>query len=521
MAFNNLFLVHDFLEASAQECPNKIALICGKDRLSYGQINRLANALANNLFKWGLRKQDRVIIFLENSAEAVISLYGVLKTGGIFVILNPSIKAKKLRYIIQDAEASFIITQKQKEEVVKEALVGLEKTCKVIAVENNNSFKGMPIQIFTWEEAIKGGENEQHLPEVIDVDLATLIYTSGSTGEPKGVMSTHANMVAAAKSIIRYLKLTPQEIILNVLPLSFDYGLYQLLMAFMVGATLVLEKSFLYPIKILEVIEREKVTGFPVVPTVISLLLGLKNLDKFNLRSLRYMTNTAAALPVEHIRRIREIFPWIEFYSMYGLTECKRVSFLDPKELDKRPGSVGKAIPNCEVFIVDEEGNELGPGEIGELVVRGSNVMQGYWKAPELTEKTFRQGRYPGERLLYTGDLFKKDNEGFLYFVGRKDDLIKTRGERVSPREVENVLCGMPGVLEAAVVGIPDEILGQAIKAFVVCKPGNSISEKEIRKYCADNLEIFMRPKYIEILSELPRTPNGKIDKTALKNYTS
>ena len=517
MDFNNYFLVHEFLEASAQQYPDKIALIYGKHRLSYEQINKSANALADHLVKWGLKRQDRVIIFLENSPEAVISLYGVLKAGGIFVILNSSMKATKLRYIIQDAGASFLITQQEKMEIVKEAFEGLDESCKIIGVWGNDSFKGIRSQFYEWEEGIRDEEKDKPLPEIIDVDLATLIYTSGSTGEPKGVMCTHANMVAVAKSIIRYLKLTPQEVILNVLPLSFDYGLYQLLMAFMVGGTLVLEKSFLYPVKILEIIENEKVTGFPVVPTVVSLLLGLKNLDKFNLRSIRYMTNTAAALPVEHIRRIRRLFPWVTFYSMYGLTECKRVSFLDPEELDKRPGSVGKPIPNCQVFIVDEEGNELGPGEIGELVIRGSNVMQGYWRSPELTEKTFRRGGYPGERLLYSGDLFKKDKDGFLYFVGRKDDLIKTRGERVSPKEIENVLCNIPGVLEVAVVGVPDEILGQAIKAFVVRDPAIPITEKEILKYCAHHLEAFMVPKYIEFLTELPRSPNGKIDKKALQ----
>lgn len=516
MNFNNYFLVHEFLEASAQRFADKIALICGEDRLTYEQINKSANALAKNLVKWGLKRQDGVIIFLENSPEAVISLYGVLKAGGIFVILNPSMKAGKLRYVIQDAEASFLITQQGKKEVLQEALTGLEGLSNVIGVGDKNSFEGIPSHFFKWEEALINEGKYRPLPEIIDVDLATLIYTSGSTGEPKGVMSTHANMIAAARSIIRYLKLTPQEVILNVLPLSFDYGLYQLLMAFMVGATLVLEKSFLYPVKILETIEREKVTGFPLVPTIVSLLLSLRNLVKFNLRSLRYMTNTAAALPVEHIRRIRQIFPWVKFYSMYGLTECKRVSFLDPEELDRRPNSVGKPIPNCQVFILDEEGNELGPGEIGELVIRGSNVMQGYWRASELTEKTFRPGRYSGERLLYSGDLFKKDEDGFLYFVGRKDDLIKTRGERVSPKEIENVLCSIPGVLEAAVVGVPDEILGQAIKAFVVRESASPITEKEILKYCDRNLEAFMMPKYIEFISQLPRSPNGKIDKKAL-----
>ncbi|MGQ9638326.1 MAG: class I adenylate-forming enzyme family protein [Thermodesulfobacteriota bacterium] len=515
------FLVHHFLEDSARKTPEKTALICDGRRWSYHEIDQGARQLAKALLTWGLKKQDRVIIFLDNSAEAVIALFGVLKAGGIFVILNSSMKANKLRYILRDAEASFLITHLDKIEVVKEAIQGMPFPGTLIWLGRGQLPQIISRKSFFWDSIWEVEERDLKRFRVIDIDLATLIYTSGSTGEPKGVMSTHGNMVAATNSIAHYLEIKPDEVILDLLPLSFDYGLYQLLMAFKKGATIILEKSFLYPVKILENMEREKVTGFPVVPTVISILLGLKNLEKYDLRSLRYITNTGAALPVDHIRRLRVLFPWVKIFSMYGLTECKRVSYLPPEELDRKPGSVGKAIPNCEVFILDEEGKEVGPGEVGELVVRGANVMQGYWKAPELTEKVFRPGRYPGERFLYSGDLFKKDEEGYLYFVGRRDDLIKSRGERVSPREVENVLCSMPGIIEAAVIGVPDEILGQAIKAFVVCEPSNSISVKEIMKYCADNLEIFMRPKYVEILPQLPRTPNGKVDKKALRNSTS
>jgi acyl-CoA synthetase (AMP-forming)/AMP-acid ligase II len=206
------------------------------------------------------------------------------------------------------------------------------------------------------------------------------------------------------------------------------------------------------------------------------------------------------------------------FYSMYGLTECKRVSYLPPEELDRRPSSVGKAIPNTEAYIVDDEGRPVAPGETGELVVRGAHVMQGYWNAPELSERTFRQGRHPGERVLYSGDLFKQDEEGFLYFIGRKDDLIKSKGERVSPREVENILCEMDGIAESAVIGIPDEISGQAIMAFVVCRAGARLTERDILKYCTHNLELFMVPKYIVFLEYLPKSSNGKIDSKRLKS---
>jgi len=354
----------------------------------------------------------------------------------------------------------------------------------------------------------------------IDQDLAALIYTSGSTGEPKGVISSHHNMVSAARSIIQYIGNTPDDIIVDVLPLSFDYGLYQVLMSVMFGGTVVFE-SFVFPVKVLQCIRREQVTGFPIVPTIAAFLLKLENLSNFDLSSLRYLTNTGAALPTEHIRRLRALFPEVKLFSMFGLTESKRTLYLPPEEVDRRPGSVGKAIPNCEVFVVDENGKEVLPGETGELVIRGSNVMRGYWNAPELTARTFKAGILPGETLLHSGDVFKRDEEGFLYFLGRKDDQIKTKGERVSPKEIENTLSEMRGVSEAAVIGIPDDILGTAIKAFIVPLPGVSLTQKDVLKFCTDHMETFMVPKYVSFQAELPKTPNGKIDKKSLKGLAA
>ncbi|MHC4570406.1 MAG: class I adenylate-forming enzyme family protein, partial [Planctomycetota bacterium] len=351
------------------------------------------------------------------------------------------------------------------------------------------------------------------MPRCIDVDLATLIYTSGSTGEPKGVMSTHHNMISAARSIVQYVGNVEDDIILDVLPLSFDYGLYQVIMAFMFGGTIVLEKSFLYLHTILERIAQEKVTGFPIVPTIVAMLLKLDDLTQYDFSSLRYMTNTGAALPVEHIRRLRSMFPHVTMISMFGLTECKRVCYLPPEELDRIPSSVGKAMPNCEVFVVDEDGNEVPPGKTGELIIRGSNVMQGYWKDPHITARTYRDGQYPSGRILYSGDYFKKDEQGYLYFLGRKDDMIKSKGERISAKEVENNISCMEGVAEVAVVGLPDEIFGQVIKACIVPAPNVELIDKQVLKYCAANMETFMVPKYIEFMDSLPKTPNGKIDK--------
>lgn len=324
-------------------------------------------------------------------------------------------------------------------------------------------------------------------------------------------MEGHNNVVFATGSIIKYLENTHEDIVINVLPLSFDYGLYQLLMVFRFGGTLVLEISFTYPSYILKKIETERVTGFPGVPTLFSIIVQM-NLDKFDLSKLRYITNTAAALPPKHILTLREKFPTVKIYSMYGLTECKRTLYLPPDQIDNKTSSVGIAIPGTEVWIEDDDGNRLGPGVVGELVIRGSHVMRGYWDDPETTANVYRPGPTPGERILYSGDLFKMDEDGYFYFVSRKDDILKSRGEKVSPKEVENVLYGIEGVVEAAVVGVPDKILGQAIKAFVVVN-NSTLTENDIKRHCSTHLEDFMVPSYVEFRDSLPKTSSGKISK--------
>ncbi len=514
-------LVHHFLENSASRLPDKVALICDGTRVTYSEINQQADQLASALIKLGLKRQDRVIIFLDNSAESVISLFGILKAGAIFIMVNSTMKARKLNYIIKDSGARALITNTSKMRVVHDASEGVAGLKDMIWA---GDFSSLSHESFASDNhsltkllSTTGGLRLATSVRPIDIDLSAIIYTSGSTGEPKGVMSAHCNMVAAASSVTRYLGNVENDIILDALPLSFDYGLYQVLMAFLFGGTVVLEKSFAYPYKVIERLVQEKVTGFPIVPTMAAILLQMDNFAKFDLSSLRYVTNTAAALPVAYIRKLRALLPHVKIFSMYGLTECKRVSYLPPEQLDRRPDSVGIPIPNEEVFVVDENGNEVPPGQVGELVIRGSNVMQGYWNAREETAERYRPGRYRGEVLLYSGDLFRRDEEGFLYFVARKDDLIKTKGEKVSPKEVEDALCEIDGVGEAAVIGIEDEISGQAIKAFVVRKKGIGLTEKDVAGYCTKNLEPFMVPKYVEFVDSLPKSLSGKIDKKQLK----
>ena len=323
-------------------------------------------------------------------------------------------------------------------------------------------------------------------------------------------------MLSACQSIMRYLELQREEVILNVLPLAFDYGLYQMIMAFHRGARLVLERSFAFPAQIIKLMVEERVTGLPGVPTIFALLSELKTLKSQDLSALRYITNTAANLPVKHIQMLQELFPDARIYSMYGLTECKRCTYLPPADLARKPTSVGIAIPNTELWLVDEDDRRLGPGQTGQLVIRGATVMAGYWERPEATAVKLRPGPIPGERVLYTGDLCKLDDEGYLYFVARMDDVIKSRGEKVAPKEVEHVLMNIPGVRLAAVIGVPDEVLGQAIKAFVVLEPDADLNEKQLKIECQRRLENFMVPKYVAFVSALPQTDTGKIKKSGL-----
>jgi amino acid adenylation domain-containing protein len=508
-------LVHHFLEASADRLPDKVALVCDDQRWTYGQIEEMANRLAHALLGLGVQRGDRVAIYLHNSIETVAGIFASLKAGAVFVVINPTTKRDKLEYILDNSGASAVIAEARSvmpdlltEGAAPKVLGGI-----LVGAQAESAALGKP-RCHAWQ-TLRDKQSTARPPcRIIDLDLACLIYTSGSTGDPKGVMSDHSNVVFASGAIIRYVQNVESDVVINLLPLSFDYGLYQLLMTFRFGGTLVLEKSFAYPAAILKLMEREKVTGFPGVPTIYAILVQM-DLSAFDLSNLRYLTNTAAALPVSHILEIRKKFPWARLYSMYGLTETKRTLYLPPEELDRRPGSVGIPIPGTEAWLEDADGHRLGPDQIGELVVRGRHVMRGYWAAPEATAQRYRPGLIPGERLCYSGDLFRRDAEGFFYFVGRKDDIIKSRGEKVAPKEVENVLYQLPGVVEAAVVGVPDPILGQAVKALLVVRDA-VLTEAQVLAHCKKNLEDFMVPKVVEFRAELPKTESGKIRKTGL-----
>lgn len=491
-----MLLLQSILEDSARRCPDKTALVCGAARVSYAALEGQANRLARLLVERGVERGDRVIVCLDSSVEAVVALFAVLKADAVVVPVNPTTKADKLHRLVADCAAKLVVTSEA-------------KLAQLGAV-------GTGTLTLPCDAQLAALSPERPPPHNIDLDLACLIYTSGTTGQPKGVMHAHQGLVSVTRSIARYLDSRDDDVVLSVLPLSFGYGLTQLWPTFLVGGTLVLEKSFAFPQVTLQKMAAERVTGFAMVPTIAVTLLK-NDLSRFDLSALRTLTNAGAGIPPALLAELRQKLPHVRLFPMYGQTECIRASYLPPDEVEVRPAAIGKGIPGSELWLADDDGRRLPPGSVGELVVRGANVMRGYWNLPEATAQKLRPGPVAGEHVLFTGDLFSQDEDGWLRFVSRKDDIIKTRGEKVSPREVEDVLHTCPGVAEAVVLGVADAVLGEAVRAFVVLREGASLDEKAVLRFCAEHVEDYAVPKRAVILPELPKTQNAKIDRTALR----
>lgn len=499
-------LVHDLLRASTARSPDRTAVVCSDRPFSFSAIDGASDRLAGGLRELGIRRGDRVALLLDNSIDMVVGIFGVLKAGAVFIPLNPTTKADKLAYILNDCGVRAMIASGALAPVAGAAAAAAPTLGISIWADGGHGLEGASLADILARD--RPGPAD---PGLIDADLAAIIYTSGSTGRPKGVMLTHRNLHNTTWSISSYLGNEPGDVVLCVLPLSFDYGLYQILTGARVGFTVVLEKSFAYPYRLLQQMTRWRVSGLPGVPTIFARLLELAEFDHAGLPSLRYVTNTAAAWPPAHIRRLQTLFPAARVFSMYGLTECTRVSYLDPERLADKIGSVGRPIPNSEAYVVGPDGRRLGPHQVGELVVRGANVMRGYWGKPAETAERLKDGEIPGEKVLHTGDLFRLDEEGFLYFVGRKDDVFKCRGEKVSPKEIEHVLYELDAVADALVLGVDDAVDGKAIKALVVPRPGAELTPQAVRLHCRGRLESHLVPKFIELVAALPKSDNGKI----------
>ena len=474
-----------------------MAIVAGDSELTWAELERRSSGVAAALARRGIGPGDRVALVLPNGFEMAIAIYGVIRAGAAFSPINPASTQANLERVLDDLSPAAVICDAESAEAVRAA-----------------SDEGTAVLADVGELATAEPVAERTM---VGPDLAAVIYTSGSTGEPKGVTLTHGNMSFVADSINEYLETTGEDRVLCVLPLSFGYGLYQLLTCVRAGATLVLEPGLGAPGRIVELLERERITGFPAVPTIFQVLLSLRGLAERPLEHLRYVTNAGAGLPEAVVRSLRETMPNASVYLMYGQTECQRVCYLPPEQVDARPTSSGIAIPGTEAWIEDGDGRPVGAGTVGELVVRGPHVMQGYWGKEEATAEKLRPGRWPWERVLMTGDLFRADEDGYLHFVSRRDDIIKSRGEKVAPREVEEVIHDFEGVQEAAVVGVPDRFLGEAVHAHVAPRPGDEIDSAALLAHCAALLEAHKVPKQVIVHERLPRIGAGKIDKRALR----
>jgi long-chain acyl-CoA synthetase len=512
-------LLGEALFISTKHNPSKTAIISKGKEYTFSELKECAERLAAYLVRSGIMKGDRVAIAMENSWQTIVSIYGTTLSGAVFLVINPQTKADKLGYILNDSGAKILISSSILKQELSFALLDVITVQEVIITGDEKQIVVTdPIfRISNFESIISEEKQAIGMPNIIPNDLAALIYTSGSTGFPKGVMMTHQSMVFTSWSLIEYLRLSEEDRLMLLLPLAFDYGLYQLLMAITVGGTLIIEQSFIFPASIYRDIEKYKPTVFPGVPTIYAMMIASAKENPLIFSCIQKVTNTAAALPSEFIPDLKKIFPNALIFKMYGLTECKRVCYLEPELVDIKPQSVGKAIPGTEVFLLNAEGSPVSNGESGILYIRGPHVMLGYWNKEELSREMLKQGNLPGERILCSNDLFKMDEDGFLYFQGRTDDIIKTRGEKVSPIEIENVIYKIDGIKEVAVMGIPDEIMGELIVAHITTHETARLSEKEIQKECMNKLEVFMVPQKVIFLKSMPKSPNGKIDKKELK----
>ena len=495
------YLTHHLLAGETSGGDAAVALIDGERSMSHGALRRQVAHAAGVLEGLGLGRGDRVAIVLPKSIEECWAIFAVSAAGGVFVPVNSLLQPAQIRHIVADCGARIVLTSAALAERVGEALAGLDDAA-IHCVDGAR-----------WQPA---GEPAAVREAAIGEDLAAILYTSGSTGRPKGVMLSHRNLIAGTRIVRTYLGITAADRILSVLPFSFDYGLNQLLTAMEQGASLVL-LTFRFGDEIVAAIRDHGVTGLAGVPTIWAILTrATPSLARTPLPKLRYITNSGGAVPSQTVRLLRSRLPDTRIFLMYGLTEAFRSTFLPPEEIDRRPTSIGRAIPETEIFAVDAEGRRTKPGEPGILVHRGPTVSLGYWNRPGDTAEVLKPHPFipsaqGGETVCYSGDLVYEDEDGFFHFVGRRDAMIKSAGYRISPTEVEEVLMATGAFAQVAVVGLPDPFAGQKVHAVGVAKDEAADAEA-VLKAAALQLPPYMVPRAIEWVSALPVTPNGKVD---------
>lgn len=499
-------LLHRLLEASAARLPGKEALKHGERAMAYAELLAEARGAAARLAAVpGLLPGDRVALFMEKSLEQAAWIFAASAAECAFVIVGDQLKDNQVQHILKDCGVKAAVYSARTAEAARRvagplgvALIGAEERADTATLTPSRA---------------------------ITDDIATIIYTSGSTGLPKGIVITHRNLLDGADAVSEYLGLREDDRLLGLLPFNFDYGLNQLVSAVRVGASVVLHHFFV-PGPMLKLIAQERVTGVAAIPTVWAAVFNPKLCDaakltgELDFSSLRYITNSGGKIPVPTVKKIRQSFPDASLYLMYGLTEAFRSAYLDPAQVDARPDSMGKAIPGVQLEVIDEDGRPCPPGQVGELIHRGALIARGYWNNPEKTAEVYRpnpllppENRFL-ETVVYSGDLARKDEEGYLYYVGRKDNMIKISGYRVSPTEVEELLASSGLVAESVAFGVPDDELGYRIKAAVVYRGDED--ERALIEHCKRQAPSYLVPKEIVSAKAFPKTASGKIDRPAV-----
>ena len=519
---NTTHLLHQLVIDSALRIPEAVALRDGNAELNYAVLASRIETFAAGMLALGLDRSERVGIYLEKRFETVIGAFGAAAAGGVFVPANPILKAQQVGHILQDCNVRVLLTSIERFAQLTETLAGCHDLRHVILTGKVDVLPTLPgTTVLRWSELMDAPPRSGH--RVIDSDMLSILYTSGSTGRPKGVVLSHRNMVTGAKSVASYLENRSDDILLAALPLSFDAGFSQLTTAFHVGAQVVL-LNYLMPRDVLNALKRYQVTGLTAVPPLWIQLSQLEWPD-FIADHLRYIANTGGRMPLETLSALRARLPKTKPFLMYGLTEAFRATYLPPSEVDKRPDSIGKAIPDSEVLVVREDGSLCAAHEPGELVQRGALVAQGYWNDPDKTAERFKplpsgvrpSGLVLPEIAVFSGDTVRRDEEGYLYFVGRRDEMMKTSGYRVSPTEVEEILYATQRVGECVAFGLPHPNLGHEICVIVTPRYGETLDTAALLVECRQHMPAYMVPARIELRdSPLPRNPNGKIDRKAL-----
>ena len=513
-------LIHDFIFASARRTPGAEALVYAGVRLDYAALAQTVAAAAGALLATGVQPRARVAVFLEKRIENVAAMFGAALAGAVFVPVNPQLKAEQVAHILADCNVRVLLTSPERLAQLGEALAACPDLKTVFVTGAAVPAPAAHCEVRAWDAAqVAPADGVLAARRAIDADMAAILYTSGSTGKPKGVVLSHRNMVAGARSVASYLAITPQDRILAVLPLSFDYGLSQLSCAFLAGATAVL-LNHLFAKDVLKAVAEERITGLAAVPPLWFQLCALPWPADC---SLRYLTNSGGALPTTTVAALRAALPRAELFLMYGLTEAFRSTYLPPSELERRPDSMGRAIPNAQVMVVRPDGTPCDPHEPGELVHRGALVSLGYWNDPAKTAERFKPapGQDPAlplvEMAVWSGDTVRMDEEGYLYFIGRSDDMIKVSGYRVSPNEVEEAVYASGLVTETVAFGVPHPQLGQAIVLLALPKNAD-LDAKALLKECQRRLPAWMVPAHIAFVPDaFPRNPNGMIDRKTLR----